>query len=58
MIVERGNVIRNKETGIKEVVFRKERAVDQDKFDFVSKTAHEDGDFSYLCTNEYCRCHQ
>lgn len=28
----------------------------KDVYEFVCDTPHSDGDFSYLCTSEYCRC--
>lgn len=29
-----------------------------EKFEFVCRAPHADGDFSYMCYNEYCRCQQ
>lgn len=54
-MLKRRNVIVNKE-GRKEVIF--EDRVLQDGEKFFSEKAHEDDDFSYLCTNQYCRCMQ
>ena len=31
---------------------------DSKYYDISAKKHHEDGDYSYLCDNEYCRCHQ
>lgn len=55
--VERGNVVKDKSTGRKSVV-RKPKYLLYSDFEFVCLEAHADGDFSYLCTNEYCRCYQ
>lgn len=29
-----------------------------ESYEFVCETPHEDGDFSYICRREYCRCLQ
>jgi hypothetical protein len=40
--------------GRKQVIFKDRELVEGETFH--SDRAHEDGDFSYLCTNSYCRC--
>lgn len=64
MKVRRGNVIRNKETNEKRCVFlmpgveKDITELDGNSYDFICERPHEDGDYSYLCPNEYCRCTQ
>jgi hypothetical protein len=53
--VVRGNVVINKQTGYKSVV-RTPKTLDGAEYELVCESAHDDDDFSYLCTNEYCRC--
>ena len=53
MLLKRGNVIINVR-GRKEVI-RKDRELVEGE-SFYSERAHEDDDFSYLCTNNWCRC--
>jgi hypothetical protein len=54
-LVKRGNVVIN-EDGRKKVISKTRVLKDGEKF--YSKRAHEDGDFSYMCLGEYCRCCQ
>jgi len=51
--LEKGNVIINL-SGRKEVIRKPRELKDGEKFHCVE--AHEDGDYSYLCTNQWCRC--
>lgn len=53
--VERGNVVKDS-TGQKRVI-KVSLELDPSEWELVSKTPHEDGDFSYLCTNQFCRCY-
>ncbi len=52
--LKKGNVVFNTSLQ-KKVVINKPRdlAINEN---FVCETPHADGDFSYLCNNEYCRC--
>lgn len=52
---ERSNVVKNKETGHKQCVKNPDNYKD-DEWELVCESPHEDGDMSYLCNNEYCRC--
>ncbi len=54
--VKRGTLIRNKQTLQKEAVFET-KEIDENIFEIIlCDTWHEDGDFSYICTNDWCRC--
>jgi len=55
MKVKRKTVLIEKSTGDKFVV-REEKDYDENLYEFVCDRPHEDGDYSYLCGNEYCRC--
>ena len=55
MKVKRKNVVRNKKTGMKEVVFV-EKELPDSEWEFVCERPHDDGDFSYICGFDYCRC--
>lgn len=54
-----GNVYKNKATGVK-VWIRpyniEEVTKNLSDYEFICGEAHEDGDYSYLCGNQYCRC--
>lgn len=59
-VVELGNVVRGKD-GYKKVV--KKHNIDEIKenlnnYEFVCDRAHGDGDFSYMCGMDWCRCCQ
>lgn len=54
--LEKGNVIKNKETG-KIQVIKDPRKLTNDE-EFISENPHENDDFSYLCGREHCRCSQ
>lgn len=59
LLVHRGNVILDSETGRKRCVFKAEETVDPLRFSLVCESPHEDEDFSYICIrHEYCRCSQ
>ena len=53
-----GSVLRNIETGKKFVVTEPTYGWNPKTERFICNQPHEDGDFSYLCTNQYCRCMQ
>ena len=53
----KGNVMRDKETNRK-VVCSKDFADVDNKYEFVCSRPHEDGDMSYFCGSDYCRCSQ
>ena len=55
---ETGSVIQNIETGKKFVVKEPIYGWNPKTERFICNKPHEDGDFSYLCTNQYCRCMQ
>ena len=57
MTVKKGNVIRSKVTGRKKMVWDDGVVSDAD-WEKVCDRPHEDGDFSYLCGSDYCRCCQ
>tara|TARA_R110000803_G_scaffold169996_1_gene233064 strand:+ start:3322 stop:3513 length:192 start_codon:yes stop_codon:yes gene_type:complete len=53
-----GNVLKNRKTGGK-IVIRKDVFVDKEKkYEFVCSSPHDEGDFSYFCGSDYCRCAQ
>lgn len=52
----RGNVIRDKVTGHKRVVLAPMNLKLYQEF--ICEQPHQDGDFSYLCQKDYCRCKQ
>jgi hypothetical protein len=52
---EPGNVIENK-NGHKFVVDSNRKLEPGEKI--VAQKPHDDGDYSYLCNQEYCRCYQ
>ena len=52
----RGNVIRN--TSLNRLIVIREARERHINEEFVSDRPHEDEDYSYLCNNDYCRCHQ
>lgn len=54
--VKRGNVIYNKATNRKYVAMKDSELSENEEI--VCCKAHEDGDFSYLCCSEYCKCYQ
>jgi len=54
--LEEGNVVYNKSMDKKLVVINpRELAVNER---FVCSGPHQDGDYSYLCKSDYCRCSQ
>ena len=53
-ILEKGNVIFT--DGIKRVIFSPRHLLPSETF--ICGRPHEDGDFSYLCGSDYCRCCQ
>lgn len=55
--LKRGNVIRNKQTGDKACLSEDMERPDTE-CELVCENAHDDGDFSYLCNNHYCKCWQ
>ena len=54
--VKRGNVVENIETGRKLVVKTDRVLLPSEKV--VEARPHDDGDFSYICGGEWCRCMQ
>lgn len=55
--LKRGNVVFNSakgRKGMKEVVWQDREMTDDEIF--VSEKPHEDNDFSYICTSDYCKC--
>ena len=56
MMLEKGNVVKNISMGRKFVIREsREMAINEE---FVCDTPHEDGDVSYMCGSDYCRCSQ
>lgn len=49
-----GAVVREKATGCRYVLSRPLRR--NDAYEFVCSLAHEDNDYSYMCSSFYCRC--
>jgi hypothetical protein len=56
MIVHKDNVVFNTSLQRK-LVMTKDRPMAINE-NFVCDNPHEDGDYSYMCSNTYCRCHQ
>ncbi|GAH71030.1 unnamed protein product [marine sediment metagenome] len=54
---KRGEVYQDKATGRKFAV-RNPHELASDKFEKVADRPHGDGDFSYVCGSDYCRCMQ
>ena len=52
--LETGDVVFNTHTQHKYVVIRKRQISINEEF--VCSKPHEDGDFSYLCGSNYCKC--
>jgi len=50
-----GNVVFNKVKGRK-VVLARDFEDTTGLYEFVCNEPHEDGDYSYLCGSDYCRC--
>lgn len=55
--VRRGNVVLEKVTGNKRCVHEDEK-LNADEWELVCQSPHADGDYSYLCNNQWCRCQQ
>jgi len=51
------SVIKNRKTGEKIVVYG-ESEIHTSEFEVVADRPHGDGDYSYLCNSQYCRCKQ
>lgn len=57
MHLKRGNVVRERATGQK-LCLHQDKKLSDAEWEFVCDRPHSDGDYSYLCNNEYCRCWQ
>ena len=53
-----GTVLKDLQDGEKFVVRCEKSQYDGKFFEKVCDRPHEDGDYSYMCQNEYCRCKQ
>jgi hypothetical protein len=53
-ILKKRNVVLNTTDNKKHVV-REEREISDDEI-YICEKPHQDGDFSYLCGSDYCRC--
>ena len=52
----RGNVLAHKLTRVKHVVTDEEMLDEYDVYDFICEQPHGDGDYSYKCYNDDCKC--
>ena len=59
LVVSEGNVILSKHENRKYVVHEASNDLfEVELYDFVADKPHADGDFSYTCGSDYCRCMQ
>lgn len=61
MEIKLNSVYKNKETGLKFIIHRGNKFNIENTIEgytFVCDKPHGDGDYSYLCCSEYCRCQQ
>ena len=59
LVVEKGNVVHNILTNRKNVVrVASNNIYEADEYEILADKPHADGDFSYTCGSEYCRCMQ
>ena len=59
LVVEKGNVVLSKHTDRKHVVHEASNdRFETEFYEIVAETPHSDGDFSYTCGSDYCRCMQ
>ena len=54
----KGEVYKSRATGRKVVIARDGDEVDLTIYSKICDRPHEDGYYSYLCRNQYCRCQQ
>lgn len=60
-VAKLNSVYKNKKTGLKFIIHSGNKCNIEntiEEYNFVCDNAHEDGDYSYLCCSEYCRCKQ
>ena len=58
MIYPKKSVLFDHKTGRKFIVLNSDQDYSTDQFSFVCNRPHADNDYSYLCTNNWCRCQQ